>query len=379
MSDFKPPPRMNFDGDIAHNWGEWYQLFQLYLETTESTEKSDGTKIAMLLMTIGPDGIRRFNQLVFTPDTDKAKNDKVVEKSVSELSGEKRVVFNRFKFWEFKRAENQGFDDFLVKLRVLAGKCDFASAELNNMLRDKIVFVTTDKRLQERLLREKDLTFEKAVDICRAAKITNRELLSMSQKTPVKQVHAVAGQQRGNSAPSQGGRQGQSQYRGASQNTSVSGQSARHHTQCSRCGKSHGPNLEKDCAAWGHLCYKCKGKNHFKKFCRSKSMHTVSRDYVQHDEPFNDYCDLSDDYFMGTIDVAQVGSITRTDDQAWFETINVAGSKIRMKIDTGAEANSVPHNVWERIEGRPMLTSSHVTLRAFGGASVEHVERLKHC
>ena len=327
---------MNFDGDIAHNWGEWYQLFQLYLEATESTEKSDGTKIAMLLTTIGPDGVRRFNQFVFTPDTDKAKYDKVVEKFESELSGEKRVVFNRFKFWEFKRAEHQGFDDFLVKLRFLAGKCDFASAELNNMLRDKIVFVTTYKRLQERLLREKDLTFEKAVDICRAAEITNRELLSMSQKTPVKQVHAVARQQRGNSARSQGGRQGQSQYRGASQNTSVSGQSARHHIQCSRCGKSHGPNLEKDCAAWGHMCYKCKGKNHFKKFCRSKSMHTDSRDYVQHDEPFNDYYDLSDDYFMGTIDVAQVGSITRTDDRAWFETINVAGSKIRMKIDTGA-------------------------------------------
>ena len=157
MSDFKPPPRMNFDGDIAHNWGEWYQLFQLYLEATESTEKSDGTKIAMLLTTIGPDGVRRLNQFVFTPDTDKAKYDKVVEKFESELSGKKRVVFNRFKFWEFKRAEHQGFDDFLVKLRVLAGKCDFASAELNNMLRDKIVFVTTDKRLQERLLRERTL------------------------------------------------------------------------------------------------------------------------------------------------------------------------------------------------------------------------------
>ena len=48
-----------------------------------------------------------------------------------------------------------------------------------------------------------------------------------------------------------------------------------------------------------------------------------------------------------------------------------------MKIDTGVEANSVPHNVWERIEGRPMLTSSHVTLRAFGGASVEHVGKAK--
>ena len=215
MSDFKPPPMMNFDGDISHNWGEWYQLFQLYLEATESTEKSDRTKIAILLTTIGPDGVRCFNQFVFTPDTDKAKYDKVVEKFESELSGEKRVVFNRFKFWEFKCAEHQGFDDFLVQLRVLAGKCDFASAELNNMLRDEIVFVTTDKRLQELLPREKDLTFEKVVDICRAAEITNRELLSVSQKTPLKQVHAVARQQRGNSARSQGGRQGQSHYRGA--------------------------------------------------------------------------------------------------------------------------------------------------------------------
>ena len=116
MNDLKPPLRLSFDGDVAHNWTEWLQMFTFYLEATESTSKTDATKIAMLLTCMGPDGVRRFNQFEFSPVSHKDKYDKVVDKFTSELSEEKRVVFNRFIFLEYKRSDHQGFDDFIVKL-----------------------------------------------------------------------------------------------------------------------------------------------------------------------------------------------------------------------------------------------------------------------
>ena len=84
-----------------------------------------------------------------------------------EFAGMKRVVFSRFKFWEYSRSEGQGFDEYLTELRTLAKACEFL--ENDNMIRDKIVFSMKEKGLQERLLREVDLTLKRTVDLCRSA------------------------------------------------------------------------------------------------------------------------------------------------------------------------------------------------------------------
>ena len=52
--------------------------------------------------------------------------------------------------------------------------------------------------------------------------------------------------------------------------------------------------------------------------------------------------------------------------------MQVAGADICMKVDTGAETNSIPVKTWLKIVDRPNLTPSRVTLRAFGGATVPH-------
>ena len=61
---------------------------------------------------------------------------------------------------------NEPFDSFLTGLRSRANLCNFEDMK-DRMLRDKIVFLVTDK-VQELLLREKTLDLQKVVDICRA-------------------------------------------------------------------------------------------------------------------------------------------------------------------------------------------------------------------
>ena len=55
------------------------------------------------------------------------------------------------------------FDDYHTKLKTQAQKCEFT--ELGNMIRDKIVFSIQAKTLKERLLRERDLTIAKTIDL----------------------------------------------------------------------------------------------------------------------------------------------------------------------------------------------------------------------
>ena len=351
-------------------------MFTLYLEATESTSKTDATKIAMLLTCMGLDGVRRFNQFAFSPVSDKIKYDKVVDKFTSELSGEKRMVFNQFKFWEYKWSDHQGFDDFTVKLQALGDKCDFVDAEYKNILRDKMVFSLGDKRLQERLLREKDFRLSsRDLSRCRgdSLRVTFHVTVESSVTVEACQYHLEtwayksqsrsqlqAGNQAGLSRPQSGAGTFHQARRGSSHTTSHAQQSPSK-GKCGSCGNSHGNNLQSDCPAWGHMCYRCKGQNHFCKFCRAKTVHTIQVD-----------SESEDDYFLGSLECG-VGCVHRDDNcRAWFETVQVAGDNICMKVDTGAETNSIPVKTWLKIVERPNLTPSRVTLHAFGGATVPH-------
>ena len=106
----------------------------------------------------------------------------VVKRFELEFVGENRVVFARYRFWIYEKAEEQHFDDYTMELCTLANACEFKEHE--NMIRDKIVFSMKDKRIQERLLREVKLTIKRAVDICKSSEVTRKEVQTM-KKGPV--------------------------------------------------------------------------------------------------------------------------------------------------------------------------------------------------
>lgn len=65
------------------------------------------------------------------------------------------------------------------------------------MVRDQIVCGIVDKKLRARLLQEKDLTLESAVEICKAAELAaaqNRALESEAKVQRVKKVTNAVGQ-----------------------------------------------------------------------------------------------------------------------------------------------------------------------------------------
>ena len=58
------------------------------------------------------------------------------------------------------------------------------------MIRDKIVFGVHDTRINERLLREADLTLARALDICRAAETRKHQMDTMGAAENT-QIHAM--------------------------------------------------------------------------------------------------------------------------------------------------------------------------------------------
>ena len=154
-------------------------------------------------------------------------------------------IVQRFRFNTRQRASNESIATYVAALRHLAEHCNFS--DLNEMLRDKLVCGVNHDTIQTRLLAEKELTFQKALDLSQAVEAAEKNSKLLQNSKP---------------AESQSD-QGKLNYTKRGQKTSSStgpgaaSGSGKGPIVCYRCG---GP----------HLAPECKFKEVFCRFCKKK-------------------------------------------------------------------------------------------------------------
>ena len=90
-----------------------------------------------------------------------------------------------------KQQENQPVDDFINKLRTKAEECDFLELT-ESLFRDRIVCGINNYILQERLLREPDLTSDRVVLLCEADEDTRKQTTEIQKHTGTAESKADA-------------------------------------------------------------------------------------------------------------------------------------------------------------------------------------------
>ena len=277
------------------------------------------------------------------------------------------MVFNRFQFWDYQRPESQLFDEYMIQLKELAGKCDFA--EVDNMIRDKIVFSTHETALKERILREKNPDLKKVVEYSKAAEVTKRELKSMKDaqgarsQAKTAQVDAIRSKNhRDRVKKSHGPQSTASEYQG--QSSSSDKDTRPRETFCTRCGSNSHTSYSQFCPAWGQTCNICTGKDHYAKMCRARRSKRVQEVQVEENSEESEV-ESVDEFFIATVETMQSMN-------AWFTNVQVAGSTIKMKVDSGAETNVIPTKTWYKTVNRPKLKMNRTKLRAFGNTEIPH-------
>ena len=83
---------------------------------------------------------------------------------------------NGFIFTQGGKWKQETIPQYVAILRRLSTNCNFADA-LEDMQQDRLVCGLRDAELQRRLLSEKDLTFQRAFDICQAHEVAVRDTL----------------------------------------------------------------------------------------------------------------------------------------------------------------------------------------------------------
>ena len=337
MDQLSPPEVLNLDGNIAENWRRWKQRFEIFSLASGLAEKATGVQAATFLHVAGPEALEVYNTFSWLTANYKNKVDKIMENFDQYCNPRKNVTWERHKFNTRNQQPGETIDQYVLDLKTQAQTCEFAELK-DGLIRDRIVCGIICNKTRTRLLKEGELTLQKALNICRANEATSTQLKTLSYSGASKETHyqeVLAIQKRR--------------------------QSDKPKPQCDKSGNQH--YRYQPCPAQGVECHNCGHRNHFAKVCRSctitkyqKKVHSVT----------HDGSDTSGDLF---IDMVQC---TTTKSSDWKVTLLINHQKMCFKIDTGAQCNVVSMRKYHQLSSRP-LQKSHARLVGFGG------QRLNAC
>ena len=147
-------------------------------------------RTSRLLTTIGEKARDIYYTFTFEEEGDEMKLAPVLAKFDEYFIPKKNLPYTRFKFFTCEQSKGQTIDEYVTDLKSKSRHCEFGTLR-DSLIRDRIVAGIHDSIVRERLLRETDLTLDKAVTICRAAEATKRQAEEMKSNASVENVDAV--------------------------------------------------------------------------------------------------------------------------------------------------------------------------------------------
>ena len=173
MNQLPPPKPLSFIRNVAENWRRWIQQFRLYLNATGFDKKPAQVQCSTLLTVAGEEAFEIFNTFGLS-DEDKVKIDVVIKKYEEYCTPKKNVTYKQHVFNTRAQGATEGIDAYVTELRKLARNCEFGELH-DSIIRDRVVCGIRSNEVRKRLLREKELNLERAVEICKSSEITENQ------------------------------------------------------------------------------------------------------------------------------------------------------------------------------------------------------------
>ena len=333
ISGLRPPQHFSIDGNIGQNWQLFKQKWNNYVIIANMSVQSEEYKKALFLHTIGDDALKIYNGFdLAEPHT----TDDIIKEFDRYAIGERNETYERFLFNQRKQGTDETFESFLSAIRTLIKTCNYCGKCIDSILRDRIVLGVKEITTQQTLLKERNLSLQTCIDICKAAEnaLQQGKYLRPEETANVNQV-------RPKTIPRDNFK------------AKIS--------ECKFCGTKHQMKKSK-CPAWGKTCAKCRGSNHYAIKCpdAKKPVNMVELDAEESDG--NDACG-NDIYEEDWINVA---NNDKSKDIKCRLLIGPNETSVIFQLDTGASANLIP----KRYVPKAKLTPIKSALRTWDGTVV---------
>lgn len=148
----------------------------------------------------GPDLYKIIKSCIAPKTIKELEYDQIKTALKSYFEPKVNTLAERFKFHSRQQKSEESVSDYIMEIKALSRTCDFKE-HLTEALRDQLVFGVGDGKIQSALLRENDLTFDKACSIAKNIELTSQQVDLMQHDNTV----SVFARTRLGSRPNQNG------------------------------------------------------------------------------------------------------------------------------------------------------------------------------
>ncbi|XP_071054962.1 uncharacterized protein [Onthophagus taurus] len=362
MEFLSQPHPMKMDGDIAVNWNSFKDNFETYALATGCANKEKAVCAAAFLHCMGQEARDVLKTLEVSTE-DKKDKEKIIRKLDAYFIPQRNKTVERHKFNSRIQIMGELFDSFLADLRKLVVNCDYGNLK-DDLIADRIVCGIVDNRVKDRLLRETDLTLKTAIEICKAAELTEVHIKNLEENsTQVGEIKKIHQSSRNSSSDTntRGKNNNKNDNRKQGSRSTGGWKQNKEEKTCKRCGYKH----EKKCPAYGQICKKCEKPNHFARCCRSndKSIHGIEQKVDEDNKEKDDGNEV-------VLYSLTRNSLTGND---WYQELYLINinKTIKFKLDTGAHINVIPEYMFKMFKIDQYLEDCKFIVKNYGGATLK--------
>ena len=128
------------------------------------------------------------------------------------------------------------------------------------------------------------------------------------------------------------------------------------------CSYSHNKGR---CPAFNRNCNKCGRRGHFGNRCTKKE-----REVKQVENRSSESTGSSDEDVFFISEISAIGNEDDHLEENWNVDLDICGTMVTFKIDTGAQVNVLPKSQYKKLWKRPKLLKSSTKLTAYNGSSI---------
>lgn len=280
--------------NLQKEWEEWRRAFNLLLELRNVSTQHEQL---VLLLTLGGRGLQRiYYNLGAVPSeiypepvkvpyhpVEIPEYDNAIKRLDSFFVGKRNDRVELELFRSLKQSNDEPFNQFILKLRVQAARCDFKDRDEKEILQ-QITMGARDEKVRDKGL-ENVMGLNELTNyaINREVLVKQKEKTKAFRDDDVRNVVATV-KQDWNKGPSS---RGMNSYfpkrefrRNGSEGNSSRSFDGRYRSKCNRCGSSNHDGDARNCSARNARCNRCAKIGHYARVCNASRTPPPRNRYV---------------------------------------------------------------------------------------------------
>ena len=330
--------------NLHKRWTMWIENLEycFTFEGLDEDEHADTKKKAAMLALAGHPLRELYNTL-----EDGGNTYAEAEKKINDyFKGRKNLTAERYKFFCMRPVSYQEtHDEWVTRLKTKGKDCEFEKMDMKEAIKLVVTIHTPLSKLQSAVIRD-DMNFEQMMQQARSMELAAKEVAYMKN-------NGIAASQ----AEQQPDIMDINQLERYAAQKGMRLTPRRSKDSCRYCGEMT-PHKGM-CKARGAICNKCGKRNHFAKVCEAKQINNITT-YPQ-----------TTQQKVPTLKVYNMNNQQPSKGYPSTDvTVNINGQPLVMQIDSGADANVIPYNVYTKMQPQPPLQPTQTKLRPYGSASI---------